>query len=218
MGPYNHFYRRARRFTRNRAEAEDLLHDALLAALKAGRYPLADPADPADARWFAGVLRNTAAMDTRTGVRRRARERVYAGSTEATRDVDNIETPFDAVLAPMPPAARAVAILVLHGLNAEEIRWIHRLSATAFRQRLTSIRRALKTLPEEVRAEALATALHRQGLPELELGLIRRALVATLKRIPGIGAHDPDGHLFVIAAGAHNPRAGGNRRSRRAGQ
>lgn len=215
MGPYNHFYRRARRFTRNRAEAEDLLHDALLAALKAGRYPLADPGD---ARWFAGVLRNTAAMDTRTGVRRRARERVYAGSTEAPRDVDNIETPFDAVLAPMPPAARAVAILVLHGLNSEEIRWIHRLSATAFRQRLTSIRRALKTLPEEVRAEALATALHRQGLPELELGLIRRALVATLKRIPGIGAHDPDGHLFVIAAGAHNPRFGGNRCSRRARQ
>lgn len=213
MGAYNHFYRRARRFTRDRAEAEDLLHDALLAALKAGRYPLTDPADEI---WFAGVLRNTSAMDARTGTRRRARERAYAESHEPGRTVENIDTPFDAVLARMPPAARAVAVLVLHGLNAGEICWVHRLSATAFRQRLTSIRKALKTLPEEVRAEALATALHRPGIPGLELGLIRRALVATLERTPGIGSHDPDGHLIIIASGAHDPRPGGNRRSRRA--
>jgi RNA polymerase sigma factor (sigma-70 family) len=204
---YRRLYSSARRLVGDRAEAEDLLQDALLAALKAGRMPLSDPADQ---RWLAGVLRNQAAMRARTGARRTVRERAFGASIEGEHVAADQAMAFDALLAPMPPAARAVAVLILHGLNADEIRWIHRLSDTAFRQRLTSIRKSLKSLPEALRGEALATALHRPGIAGLELGLIRRALRATLERMPGVGSHDPDGHLILISPGAHRYRCGGN--------
>lgn len=183
------------------------MQDALLVALKAGRAPLSNPAD---LPWLNGVLRNRAAMRARTGARRSARERDYGSSMEDERGSAEPAMEFDALLAPMAPAARAVAILVLHGLTAEEIRWIHRLSATAFRQRLTSIRKSLKSLPADLRGEALATALHRPGIPGLETGLIRRALRATLARMPAVGSHDPDGHLILISLDAHRSGSGGN--------
>lgn len=207
LDTYRRLFLSARRLSINRAEAEDLLQDALLVALKAGRAPLTDPKD---VPWFTGVLRNMAAMRVRSDTRRRARELTYTG--EAGDDAIPVQPTlaYDALLAPMPRAARAVAVLILHGLNADEIRWIHHLSDTAFRQRLTTIRKALKTLPAEVRGEALATALHRPGIPGLELGLIRRALRATLARMPGVGTHDPDGHLIVVPRPAHKTRNGGN--------
>lgn len=207
MDAYRRLLSSARRFSRDRAEAEDLLHDALLIALKAGRSPLTDPAD---APWFAGVLRNMGAMRARTAARRRARERACATPADDDLLQDDLHKAFDTVLAPMTPATRAVAILIMYGLNAREICWIHRLSPTAFRQRLTAVRKALKTLPVELRGAALATALARPGIPGLEVGLIRRALRAALERLPGVGSHDLDGHLIVLTTGAHKVRPGGN--------
>lgn len=164
-----------------------------------------------DERWLCGVIRNLGAQRARGELRRRRREADSAAPESIPfPDSSPQSVKLDAMLLPMSPAARAVAILILHGLNVDEICWIYRLSNTAFRQRLTSIRKALNALPAEVRGEALATALHRRGLPGLELGLIRRALRTTLDQVPGIGTHDPDGHLIVVSSSAHKSRAGGN--------
>jgi RNA polymerase sigma-70 factor (ECF subfamily) len=124
------------------------------------------------------------------------------------------------LLERLPPAARRVAVLALHGLNADEIRWILGVSAVAFRQRLTSIRKVIGALPPSQRAEALALAYVRDPARtvDLQFGLIRRALMAALRGLDGIGTHDTDGHLLVVRAVAreavrgrtHTSTSGGN--------
>jgi DNA-directed RNA polymerase specialized sigma24 family protein len=200
----------ARRSSRSEAEAEDLLHDALAAALTAGRNPLAN-AD--DGPWMYGVLRNLALMRARGEARRRRREELPDPPAE---DVVDPPIALDGVLAAMPPAARQVGVLALHGLGPAEIRWVLGLSDAAFRQRLTSIRRSLGRLPDALRADALASALSRPPRAALDFGLIRRALVATLRIGPGtvpgirlgIGSHDPDGHPIILLASDAHKRAG----------
>ena len=197
---YRELLAQARRLTRRDHEAEDLVQDALLAALEAGR------ADPA---WLSGVIHNQAAMAARGAVRRRQRETAVA-------DAPVSETPVVAdpqpLLQRLPPAARRVAVLALHGLSADEIRWILQLTPAAFRQRLTSIRKAIGALPPELRGESLALAYVRDPArtADLQFGLVRRALKSAFRAGAGMGTHDPDGHLLVIRSGAHIPASGGN--------
>src|SRR5690606_26676329 len=71
---YRDLLRIARGQSRRRDEAEDLLHDALLDAVVAGRSDLGD----ADTRrWLAGVIRNRAAMTARGAARRLRRDTVW---------------------------------------------------------------------------------------------------------------------------------------------
>lgn len=201
-------YRRLRaqalRLVRRANEAEDLVQDVLLAALEAGR---------SDLPWLSGVLRNQAALAARSAIRRRRRE------AQSAAEVSNVEQEADepapasrAWLATLSPAARRVAVLALHGLSADEIRWILRIEPTAFRQRLTRIRKALGELPPERRAESLALAYVREPARsvDLQFGLVRRALKAALRAGEGLGTHDADGHLLVIRAGAHDSGKRGN--------
>lgn len=197
---YRQLLAQARRLTRDAEEARDAVQETLLAALQAGR------GEPA---WLAGVLRNQAAMLARGSGRRRLREAMAA----VHEDLQPLEPEPDptAPLRALPPAARRVAVLALHGLGAEEIRWILGLTPTAFRQRLTSIRKSLAALPREQRAESMALAYLRdpaRSVP-LQFGLVRRALKAAL-RGEALGTHDPDGHLLVVRR-AHNPALRGNR-------
>lgn len=198
---YRELLAQARRLTRRDAEAEDLVQDALVAALEAGRD------DPA---WLSGVIRNQAAMAARGAARRRRRE------TEAATDDATPETPTASdprpLLQRLPPAARRVAVLALHGLSADEIRWILQLTSAAFRQRLTSIRKAIGALPPELRGESLALAYVRDPARavDLQFGLVRRALKSALHEAAGLGTHDPDGHLLVIRNGAHAWPSRGN--------
>jgi len=115
------------------------------------------------------------------------------------------------LLVRLPPAARRVAVLALHGLSAEDIRWILQLGPAAFRQRLTSIRKAIGAMPPPLRAEALALAYVRDPArsDELQFGLIRRALQAALPLRPGLGTHDHGGHLFIVHAHISGPRGNG---------
>jgi RNA polymerase sigma factor (sigma-70 family) len=214
----------ARRHARRAEDAEDVLQEALLAALEAGR----DVSQDQDRAWLVGTLRNQAAMQARGAVRRRRRESssveqhlesavdtLHAASASHDTAQANASCFAEAapsrtnsarlVLGRLPPAARRVAVLALHGLNADEIRWILGLSATAFRQRLTSIRKSLATLPPSLRAEALALAYVRDPVrsTDLQFGLIRRALKAALRGHAGIGTHDADGHLIVVRAVVH---------------
>jgi len=202
VSAYRSLRAQARRLARRAEDADDLVQDALIAALESGR---------SDLPWLSGTLRNLAAMQARGAVRRRRRE---AAATEASAAAGIVPTTCDAqqLLRRMPPAARRVAILALHGLGGEEIRWILGLSATAFRQRLTSIRKTLGTLPPSLRADMLALAYVRDPSRsvELQFGLVRRALKAALAGEAGLGTHDTDGHLLLLRPVAHAPPPGGN--------
>lgn len=187
--------------TRSHAEVDDLVQDVLLAALQAGRTDMA---------WLTGVMRNQAAMHVRGTVRRRRREEEVA-KLDTTTEAAAAANP-SALLARLPPSARRVATLALHGLTADEIRWILAVSPTAFRQRLTTIRKALGALPPGLQSEALALAYVRDPARsvDLQFGLVRRALKAALGGRPGLATHDVDGHLLVIRSDAHTRALGGN--------
>jgi DNA-directed RNA polymerase specialized sigma24 family protein len=189
---YRDLRSQARRLTRTPDEAEDLVQDTLVAALHAGR---------SDAAWLAGTLRRQAAMQIRTAVRRRRREQEVIDDVAAA-----IEPEFaaarsqpEALLQRLPPAARRLATLALHGMNADEVRWILGITDTAFRQRLTSIRKSLTLLPEAARMDITAMAPQRAvSATGLQFGLLRRALKAALNGRDGLGTHDGDGHLLIL--------------------
>jgi DNA-directed RNA polymerase specialized sigma24 family protein len=203
VSAYRTLRAQARRLARSAEDADDLVQDVLIVALESGR---------SDLPWLSGTLRNLAAMQARSAVCRRRREAIV--STEASAAAETVPTTCDAqqLLHQMPPAARRVAILALHGLGGDEIRWILGLSATAFRQRLTSIRKALGTLPPTLRAEMLALAYMRDPSRsvDLQFGLVRRALKAALGGEAGLGTHDADGHLLILRPAAHTSSSGGN--------
>jgi RNA polymerase sigma-70 factor (ECF subfamily) len=190
---YEHWLSVAKRAAHRASEAPDLLHDALLEALRTGRT---DFADRANQRWFAGVLRNRAAMDARTAVRRMGRER----NRVRDRAEQVASVPSELFIDTLPPAARRVAVLIIAGLNRDEIMAALQIAPTAFRQRLTTIRRAWKELPASRRAALSIDAGGRVN--GLDLGLLRRALLANVRRFGGVGTHDPDGHLIVLS---HSP-------------
>jgi RNA polymerase sigma factor (sigma-70 family) len=217
LDTYRRLRSEARRIARKAQDADDLVQDALVVALENGR----DGGDGIE--WLSGVMRNRAAMQARSTIRRRRRETAAAADDIAPDSEGESqyrrETPSSsatALLERLPPAARRVAALALHGLNADEIRWILGLSATAFRQRLTSIRKVIGALPAQQRAEALALAYVRDPARtvDLQFGLIRRTLMAALRGTAGIGTHDADGHLIVVRAvvrgDAHSSSSSGN--------
>lgn len=201
LASYRKLRARARRLSRRPEDADDLVQDVLLAALEAGRE------DPA---WLEGVLRNQAAMTARGAARRRRREAAVAEPQLPAEEAAAAFVPAE-FLRRLPPAARRVAVLALHGLDADEIRWILGIADTAFRQRLSRIRKALGELPPAQRAEAQALAYVRDParVIELQFGLVRRALKAALAGRAGLGTHDADGHLIVIRA-AHGTAPRGN--------
>ena len=208
LDTYRRLRTEARRHARRAQDADDLVQDALLIALEQGsEHPSRD--DPA---WLIGVIRHRAAMDARTAIRRRRRE-VAVAEDQATAAHPTEPPPSPAaLLARLPPSARRVAVLALHGLGAEEIRWILGIADTALRQRLTTIRKAIGALPPSQRAEAIALAYVRDPARsvDLQFGLVRRALKAALRGDPGLGTHDADGHLIVVRGRAHTSPRGGN--------
>ena len=206
----------ARRHARHAADAEDLVQDALLIALEEGRDALDDASMP----WLSGVIRQRALMQARSAIRRRRREAASMPSTEdGAPAIDALSDALpgaasgaQALLARLPPAARRVAVLALHGLGQEEIRWILGIPDTAFRQRLTRIRKVLGAMAPALRAESLALAYVRDPARsvDLQFGLVRRALKAALAGRDGLGSHDPDGHLLVVRTRTHTSADGGN--------
>ncbi|MFY2764060.1 RNA polymerase sigma factor [Arenimonas sp. MALMAid1274] len=200
LAGYQRLRAQARQLSRREADVDDLVQDTLLAAVEAGRE---------DEAWLAGVMRQQAAMAARGALRRRRREQA-AGQDSGDAPPDVRPGAADPLLRKLPPSARRVAVLALHGLPADDIRWILGIAPTAFRQRLTRIRRALGELPPAQQADALALAYLRDPAraADLQFGLVRRALKAALAGRAGLGTHDADGHLLVIRA--HTLSPGGN--------
>lgn len=194
---YRELQAQAARLSRTAADADDLVQDTLLAALHAGRQ------EPA---WLHGVMGNLAMMQARSAGRRRKREATAAiQQVDATREIAaRRDSMHPAWLIQLPASARRVAVLALHGLSAQEIQYLLDIAPTAFRQRLSRIRRQLCSLSPELQAEsaALAAAPDPHRSVELQFGLVRRALKAAMAG-HGLGTHDPDGHLLVLHASMH---------------
>lgn len=177
----------ARRQGTDASAVEDVVQEALVIAIEAGRQDLADPEN---GRWLTGVVRNRARMASRSARRRRFRDHDW----QASRDADPHEAgSLSETLAGLPPALKTFAALVLTGHNRREIAYLLDLPDTALRQRVSALKRHL-------RARGLVAP---DGLPGLNLdlayGRIRDALLPALARHGGVFAsHDPDGHLFLV--------------------
>ena len=171
------------------------MHDALLVAADAGRLDLEDEDNR---RWLTGVIRNQAAFQARSAVRRRERETRSAGDAPPPRPVELAPSWESLGLEAVPRSARRVLVLALHGLDRGEICATLGVSDAALRQRLVTLRRALRQRPDledEARDAAVARRDERSARP---VGLLRRALQACDHLASGLGTHDPDGHLLVL--------------------
>ncbi|WDZ76820.1 sigma factor [Ensifer adhaerens] len=161
---YSDLLRFARRQTRRAAEAEDLLHEALIVALRARRFPTGD-----DRAWFCGVIRKLAAMQARTASRRLRREQQAAPPEAEGGARSNDPLTFAATLA---LSLRVVMLLAIAGHNRLEIRHLLSISDDALRQRILMLRRAWRD------AGHGETNLELIGLRfPLESGRIRQALL-----------------------------------------
>jgi DNA-directed RNA polymerase specialized sigma24 family protein len=207
--PLASLHHAAQRAARVPSDAEDLLQDALLAGLRAGR---ADLSDPNDLRWLNGTIRHLATMQARSAVRRRAREEAWS----AAQPVDTALAAAEArvpqawqrlpVVDALPPALRTVALLALAGHDREEICWLLRINPVTLRQRISTLRKRLRAASATLPSDGSPADVH------LPLGLIRRALLPVLRHGGGLGVPDPDGHLLSIGPpAAHVRRIGGNR-------
>lgn len=169
--------------------AEDIVQDALLAAIEAGRPDLADPETR---RWLTGVVRNKGRMARRSAGRRRQRDGAWLASAAPAGPAGN-PAPIGDIIGDLPPALRSLAALVLTGHNRREIAFLLDLPDTALRQRVTALKRILV-------ARGVAAPNELSGLSlDLAYGRIRDALLPALHRHGGaFASHDPDGHIFLV--------------------
>jgi RNA polymerase sigma-70 factor (ECF subfamily) len=192
----------ARRHAGAWIEADDLVQEALLAALQTGRE-----VSPANGAWLAGVMRNIARANARRDTRRRRRE---ASGTVLPQDEAKV---FDVPdLAGLPRGLRIVALLSLGGHNRAEIRYLLRISDEALRQRVHELRRRLK------HSDGFAPTEFCMLRDKLAFGAIRQSLLPVVRRKSGdLASHDPDGHLIAFRffrPPPHETGAGGNKGSK----
>ncbi|WP_040677961.1 RNA polymerase sigma factor [Nitratireductor pacificus] len=202
---YQELLRLARRHAYARHDADDLLHDALIAAIADGREPGA-----VNRAWLNGVMRNINAMNLRTRGRRQRRE-----TTVATLPPAPPEPRADprTLMGGLPPSLAIVALLAFTGHTRAEIRHLLRISDDALRQRISSLRKTLSG-----RASAAGGEWNCGREPMLAFGAIRRSLLPFVRKADILlASHDPDGHLFAIKIPrpAHKQASGGNRSSER---
>ncbi|KQV09378.1 hypothetical protein ASC89_01555 [Devosia sp. Root413D1] len=185
---YDQLLALARRCSRVPADADDLLQDALIEAIRVDR---ADFTRPEHRRWLVGVMRNKVRMAARGATRSRLRDSAWQAARHPQPVAD--ETPISALLASLPPALKSVAALALSGHDRREIAYLLRLDDVTLRQRIS-------TLGKRLRAAGLALPEGTPGLGlNLAYGRIRDALLPALLREGGVFAsHDPDGHLFIV--------------------
>jgi RNA polymerase sigma factor (sigma-70 family) len=198
--------RAARRASRVPEEADDLLQDALLEFLRAGRH---DRGEGDNMAWLHGVMRNLGAMASRTAVRRKSREGLWIDQQPLTElpvwwSTDGRE--LDAILQALPLSLRRVAQLALSGHDRLEIAWLLGLREDTLRQRISVLRRRLAGLDREMVGsvfEAGGASSGQAALPPgWPLDLLRRALLPVARRFDGAGVCDPDGHLMVLTSPA----------------
>lgn len=196
--------RRAKASAAAAADAEDLLQEAVLVAIRAERV---DFRVEQTRKWFTGVLRNVSREAIRSARRRTAREKLAPNrKPEDTTEVDIDVRSFG-------PTNRRLATLLMAGMNRDELAQVFGTSDAALRQRIVVLRRAIRAgqavesgegaEPAASRVRSLGVSLASSDAcrPELPTGLIRRALIhaiAALDADAAVGTHDPDGHPIVL--------------------
>jgi DNA-directed RNA polymerase specialized sigma24 family protein len=205
---YGELVRVASAVSRSHSEARDLVQSVLLDAIERG---IGDLSEPERRAWLYGALRRRAAFDARTAGRARRRE---ARWLEATPDRSGAgggaPQPWRFsrdFLERLAPSLRTLAALASAELQPSEIRSVLRLSDTAFRKRVSMLRRAVH------HASAIGVSLVTAPSQAFALGKKRAQLIADLRRHPGwaIASHDPDGHPLIFStAGAHEKAPAGN--------
>jgi len=188
---YDECLRAAAGWVRNRDEASDLVQSVFLRALERG----VDLAAKERRAWLRGALRRHAAFEARLAGRRRRREARWfeaRGAGDAPLRAWRFSAEF---LAQLQPSVRALATLASADLNPEEIRSVLRLSGTAFRKRLSALRRFVREA-----SEAGLTVVTGRGTA-YALGHARAGVIESLRRRPQalLGSHDPDGHPLIFA-------------------
>jgi len=195
---YDECLRVAARCSRDRADAGDLVQTVFLQALERGISAL----DAPDRRaWLRGALHRRAAFEARVAGRRRRRESRW-GDARDSADPSPAPWQFSAeFLAQLQPSVRALAALASADLNPDEIRSVLRLSGTAFRKRLSLLRRFVRDASEA----GLGIVVTRNTV--YALGPARASVIESLRRRPQsvLGTHDPDGHPLIIAV--HTPES-----------
>lgn len=211
LPPIEEMYLIAKQYSRRKEEADDLVQDLLLEAVRTGK----DFSAPRFMAWGRGFLRNRAAFIARTEGRRRKREERFQ---ENDQDAGSLVIQFPAsFIATLRPSLRIVVRLINCGLSRKEILYLLNIADTALRQRLTALRREWSSHLAAGGQEP--EYLDEPGNP-LYSGLIRRSLRRAFRSSSDhngnmsarfIGSHDPDGHLFTIrSVPAHKKDTGGN--------
>ena len=189
---YADLLRYAYKVTLRTDEAEDLLQTALLAAIEAGR---ADMTCINNRRWLIGAIRNRAAFDARSAVRRRAREATvsYLDNSQSGNSVSTTE-----FVRTLPPSLKTTALLALTGHTKAELAWLLRVSDPTLRQRIVQIKRRWRNFDGRHVSEL-------SGLRDrLAFGQIRKALLkAPCHDNTVLARHDPDGRLFMVSSQNH---------------
>jgi DNA-directed RNA polymerase specialized sigma24 family protein len=197
-GYYAELLRAARRVSRRPDEAEDLLHDALLAALAAGRSaPTRE-----NRSWIEGVLRNQARLAARQAVRARRRDGAWLHcQPEIAAEPEPPLRATPTAIMSLPRSLRIVALLALSGHTRAEIRHLLRLSDQSLRQRVAQLKR---------RSIGARDAIPGLRFPHgLATGRIRSNLLPVARLLgSGLASHDPDGHLFAIGTAHKLPGLG----------
>lgn len=197
---YIAWLRAARRLARDADAAADLLQDALEIALRADRAPLQQTGH---APWFHGVLKRHAAFIARGDIRRRTRDVHLLADDPDCQPPTTSARGARELPESLPPGARRVLILALHGLDRREIRQVLGISDTALRQRLASLRLTLgeQRLPDLAGLQGAWSEWLRQRNPP-DAGLRRAALNGGAGRMPGFrfGFSDPDGNFFSLSS------------------
>jgi DNA-directed RNA polymerase specialized sigma24 family protein len=203
---YDECVRFAAASSRNAHEARDLAHAVLLDAIE---REVTDLGAVERRAWLRGALRKHAAFEARTAGRRRAREARWHAALEA--DASPAPEPWrftPELLAQLSPALRVLAALAAAELEPREIRSVLRLSDTAFRKRLSELRRAVRE------ATAAGIAVVCRPPSAYALGAARAELLMGLKSQPrtwAVASHDPDGHPLIFSrADAHGSQPDGN--------
>ncbi|MEM8588681.1 MAG: sigma factor [Pseudomonadota bacterium] len=179
----------ARRLAPATGDAEDLVQEALIEAIRAGYR---DFADFKTLRWLRGVVRNKARHHARTRARAMARDQTWYVQ-QSDRPTRNLDAHALVLSSDMSPSLRLLALLALSGHSRAEIAYLLGITDAALRQRVRALKKALA----QIGAPGLEEFVGLRG--DLNYGQIRRHARSYLAAQRGdLATHDPDGHVFIV--------------------
>lgn len=203
--PFDELNSLARKYSRRKEEADDLVQDLLLEAVRKEK----DFTEGHFLPWAHGFLKNRAAFIARTEGRRRKREKTVQQKKD---DQEQYRPAFpESFIGRLSPSLRITARLINCGLNQKEIEYLLGIVNQTLRQRFSQLRKQWTVYLEVTGSgpEYSSASVH----DPFDIGLLRRSLRNSFHGNPEkmVGTFDPDGHLFIVRSdSSHKKKAGGN--------